>query len=303
MVGEQSQSDGTYKIAEVSVKDLEFLEKNARYMSQEMFRNLVDNIKRDGALSSMPLCWKHGDKYRVLSGNHRCAAAIEAGLEKVMVMYIDKDLSRQEQIAIQISHNAIDCKDDLVILKELWGELEDIDLKYYAGLDDKLLEDMEKISMSALVDAKLDFRSVTFLFLPNELKKLEAVVKQLSNYVTENSTIYVNRFEDFKRLLRVQSKTQASYDIKNSATSLMIILDIFNRHQEDLINGYMNENEELIHKNKVPLSSIFGDDYISADSAIVLKKALEKSIDSGMVKSKCKLDFLKILADKYLTGE
>ena len=83
----------------------------------------------------------------------------------------------------------------------------------------------------------------------------------------------------------------------------MVILDIFNRHQEDLINGYMNENEELIHKNKVPLSSIFGDDYISADSAIVLKKALEKSIDSGMVKSKCKLDFLKILADKYLTGE
>ena len=68
-----------YKLALVNVSELEFLEKNARYMTNEMFRNLVDNIKRDGGLSSVPLCWKHDDKYRVLSGNHRCRAAIEAG--------------------------------------------------------------------------------------------------------------------------------------------------------------------------------------------------------------------------------
>ena len=56
MVEEQARTNGQYKIATVDVKDLEFLEKNARYMTAEMFHNLVDNVKRDGCLSSMPLC-------------------------------------------------------------------------------------------------------------------------------------------------------------------------------------------------------------------------------------------------------
>ena len=303
MVEEQARSNGQYKIATVDVKDLEFLEKNARYMTAEMFHNLVDNVKRDGGLSSMPLCWKHGDKYRILSGNHRCAAAIEAGLQEVTVLYTDKELSKQEQIAIQISHNAIDGKDDLVVLKELWDELEDVDLKYYAGLDDKTLEEMEKVSMAALADVKLDFHSTTFLFLPNELEKLDDIIGQAARYTAASDSVYLNQLEDFKRLLKAQNKTQASFNVKNSATSLMLILDIFNRHQEDLTEGYIDDNGELIHKNKVPLSSVLGDDYVSAEVAVALKKAIEKAIGKGDVQAKSKVDFLQQMAEKYLAGD
>ena len=303
MVEEKSQSNSQYKIATVNIKDLEFLEKNARYMTAEMFKNLVDNIKRDGGLSSMPFCWKHGDKYKILSGNHRCAAAIEAGLQEITVLYTDRELSKQEQIAIQISHNAIDGKDDLVVLKELWDELEDIELKYYAGLDDKVLEEMEKVSMAALADVKLNFHSATFLFLPEELEKLDDIVSQTASCVSASDEVYLNRLDDFKRLLKAQNKTQASFNVKNSATSLMLILDIFNRHQEDLTEGYISDSEELIHKNKVPLSTVLGDDYVSAETALLLKKAIEKAVGKGDIQAKSKENFLNQMAEKYLAGE
>ncbi len=311
MVEEKSQlevvndklKDFPYKLDVIDTKDLEFLDKNARYMTNEMFRNLVDNIKKDGQLSSVPLCWKHGDKYRVLSGNHRCQAAIEAGITEVLVLYTDKELSKQEQIAIELSHNAIDGKDDMSILKELWDEIDDVGLKYYAGLDDKTQEEMEKAAISALAEVKLDYRTLTFMFLPNELDKLDKAFEHAIEHGGIQDTVYINRLEDFKRLLDAQSKTQAAYDIKNSATSLMMILDIFRSHEEDLYNGYADEEGELKHKGSVPVSSVLGKDYIPAETAVLLKKAVDRMCDKGEIDGKQKTDFLKVMAERYLSGE
>lgn len=292
-----------YKLALVDVRDLDFLEKNARYMTNEMFRNLVDNIKRDGGLSSVPLCWKHDGKYRVLSGNHRCMAAIEAGLQEVLVLFTDRELSKQEQIAIELSHNAIDGKDDMAILKELWDEIDDVSLKYYAGLDDKMLEEMEKAALTALSEVKLDYRSLTFLFLPHEVDALEEAFAHAVECGGLQDIVYINRIEDFKRLLDAQSKVQASYDVKNSATSLMLILDVFWKHQDDLQQGYISEEGELKHKNKVPLSSVFGDDIVPAELALLLKKALDRMIGRGEIEAKQRFDFLRVMAERYLAGD
>lgn len=292
-----------YKLALVDVRDLEFLEKNARYMTNEMFRNLVDNIKRDGGLSSVPLCWKHDGKYRVLSGNHRCMAAIEAGLQEVLVLFTDRELSKQEQIAIELSHNAIDGKDDMAILKELWDEIDDVSLKYYAGLDDKMLEEMEKAALTALSEVKLDYRSLTFLFLPHEVDALEEAFAHAVECGGLQDVVYINRIEDFKRLLDAQSKVQVSYDVKNSATSLMLILDVFWKHQEDLQQGYISEEGELKHKNKVPLSSVFGDDIVPAELALLLKKALDRMIGRGEIEAKQRFNFLRVMAERYLAGD
>lgn len=292
-----------YKLAVVDVKDLEFLQKNARYMTNEMYRNLVDNIKKDGGLSSVPFCWKHDGKYRVLSGNHRSAAAIDAGMKEILVMYTDKDLSNQEQIAIELSHNAIDGKDDMAILKELWDEIEDVGLKYYAGLDDKTLDEMEKVALATLSEVKLDFRSLSFLFLPHEVERMNKAFEQAAKLGGLQDTIYVNRIEDFKNLLNAQAKVQASFDVKNSATALMIILDIFKRHEDDLKDGYIAQDESLKHKGNVPISSILGKDYVSAETALKLKKAVDKMKSRGEIDKKNLVDFIQKAAEKYLDGE
>lgn len=68
---------------EIDPKEIKLLNLNARYMRHEEFKQLVDNIRRDGQLTSTPfLCREPNGKYLCLSGNHRTKAAIEAGLEK-----------------------------------------------------------------------------------------------------------------------------------------------------------------------------------------------------------------------------
>ena len=76
-----------YRLELAAPDELGLLEKNARYMKAEQFQNLVENVKKDGNLSSLPLCYREKDgKLRVLSGNHRVMAARQAGVEQVLVL-------------------------------------------------------------------------------------------------------------------------------------------------------------------------------------------------------------------------
>jgi hypothetical protein len=71
-----------YTLDVADPKAIKLLNKNARYMSHEMFENLTANIKRDGGLASIPLCYREPDGgLLVLSGNHRVQAAVNAGIE------------------------------------------------------------------------------------------------------------------------------------------------------------------------------------------------------------------------------
>jgi ParB-like nuclease domain len=310
MVGNESQQvqkinaklAGGFKLAIVPIDQLEFLEKNARFMKNETFQNLVNNIKRDGGLSQLPFCWLTPEgKYRILSGNHRCKAAIEAGLTEVPVIYTDKDLTKDEQIAIQLSHNSIVGEDDPIILQELYAEIEDLDMKYYSGLDDKVLDQLEKVQIDGITEAQLDYLTVSFLFLPEEREELFNAFEKAKDEI--NSETVLARFEDFDRLLEAQDKVQKSYNIHNGATSLMVILDIFMRHQEDLKSGYLDEEGEPTHKNFVPISSVIGTDEIPAQAAAVLNRAVEKALSKGDITKKNKWQLIEYLAAEYLSGE
>jgi hypothetical protein len=46
-------------------------------MRHETYAQLVANIRRDGKLTSVPFAFRDGEKYTVLSGNHRVRAAID----------------------------------------------------------------------------------------------------------------------------------------------------------------------------------------------------------------------------------
>jgi hypothetical protein len=124
-----------YRLELAAPDELRLLEKNARYMKAEQFQNLVENVKKDGNLSSLPLCYREKDgKLRVLSGNHRVMAARQAGVKQVLVLVIADEKDVDERLAIQLSYNAIAGQNDLVILKELWESIQDVQARMYAGL-------------------------------------------------------------------------------------------------------------------------------------------------------------------------
>ena len=73
---------------EIDPREIKLLETNARYMKHEEFNRLVENIRRDGKLTSTPfLCKDDDDRWLCLSGNHRTRAAIEVGLPTITSCY------------------------------------------------------------------------------------------------------------------------------------------------------------------------------------------------------------------------
>ena len=224
---------GKFGVAIVSLEHLDLLEKNARYMTNEQFRNLVSNIKRDGALSSVPFCVRAGERYRVLSGNHRVAAAREAGLSEIIILYRSETMSRDEEGAAVISHNAISGQDDLQTLRELYEEIRDVELRYYSGLDDVILEKMEKLSLPPLSEIPLEFRQLSFVFLPEEADRPEAVFGQSMDKVRGDSA-YLARFGEYDRFLDNMETVKKAANVKNVAAIFMLMLDILERHMDEL---------------------------------------------------------------------
>lgn len=198
-------------------------------MPREQFQNLVENVKRDGELSSVPLCVVRDGAYHVLSGNHRVKAAVAAGLDEILVMYTNAPLAREQQIAIQLSHNAIVGQDDPALLKELFNEINDLALKAYSGLDDKLMGQVDALGGSGFTPVRLDFRTVTFLMLPEEESHLEQMLEAAADEAKRADVTYVGRLGDFERLVKAISRVQKARNIKNAAVALAVILDAFER--------------------------------------------------------------------------
>jgi hypothetical protein len=221
------------KLALVDPKELKLLDKNARYMDKETFDQLVSNIRRDGALESVPLCHKEGEVMTVLSGNHRVMAAREAGLPQIVVLYLDKPLSKGVKIAKQISHNAIVGKDDPVILKDLWGELDDIALRMYAGLDSETLKELEKLEFTSISESHMDFKAVTLAFLPEEAEALKEAVAY-ADVIFSGEEAYLLSRKHFDLVFNLVADIKEKFNIVNNPTAIVKIMELARERLDEL---------------------------------------------------------------------
>ena len=154
-------------------------------MTDAMFSQLVENIRRDGCLTSVPLvCETQGGKLEVLSGNHRVMAAIKAGLEEADVMEVTTPLGREQRIAIQLSHNAIAGLDDPSILTELWADL-DFAFKEYSGLTEEDLAGITEIDATGISVEAPGYEEITLAFLPEEKEAFITLLGRMAEAKTE----------------------------------------------------------------------------------------------------------------------
>ena len=289
------------KILRVDPRELKLLEVNARFMKQDEFQKLVANIKRDGCLTQLPFCCKDPveRKWLVLSGNHRVQAAIEAGLEEIDIQATNKRLTKDEMIAIQLSHNAICGQDDMAILKELYGAIDDISMKKYSGLNDETLKLLEKVSADSISSPSLDYQIINMLFLPSEVKEIQRALKEFKSEIEANPTL-VARFEDYEEFMNTMNDVGKGKVVKNTALTFMCMLRLAQHNIEQLKETWMVEAKP---KDMVPLASILGRSDIKASEGIELNKALELLADRGKIKRKDKVSGLLMLAQYYLEHE
>lgn len=215
-----------YQLAYVSpVDDCISLQKNAHYMEKETLDKLVYNVSEDGFLSQLPLGMKRKEdgKYLILSGNHRLKASIKSGLQYILILYID-EVSKDKQIAYQLSHNALVGKDDMQMLKEIYSEIESIDAKEFSGLNGIQFVDVEKLNVSSINDGDIELTEMKFLFIESRKNDVENVLKELNNQkIDEKTSIVVGSFEAF---IRTMTEVKNAFNIKSNTVAFGRMIDI-----------------------------------------------------------------------------
>ncbi|MBB3665949.1 hypothetical protein FB384_004908 [Prauserella sediminis] len=270
-----------------TLADLTPLDTNARYMRQETYQRLVENLREDGELTSTPLIYSGGEydegRELILSGNHRVQAAVDAGIVEADCKLITQNLPKARQVALQLSHNAIEGEDDIAILKQLYESIEDIDYRGYAGLDDKTLELLDKVDLESLSEANLDFHTVQLTFLPPEADAARDALESLSKAVDET---WLAAYRDYNPMLDALAAAHSSHNIGNVATALGVLIALTENHLTDLQEGYLSpESAEPLHQGHVGLEVVFGSRTVPATTAAAMTKALKTATDSGEIEA------------------
>lgn len=216
---------------EVAPREIVLIKENARFMSAAMFGRLVENIKRDGCLSSAPLCYKKGKKLICLSGNHRTKAAIEAGLKKIMVMVIRTKLDQDQLRAIQLSHNAINGEDNIETLKLIWEKIKSVEAKLYTGLSKESIENL-KFPIVPPIDAKLDFEQITLLFLGEEADTIRDIAIECKRRGVLSKENWLETIENYKTIAEAVQTVCTREKVYNMATAFLVMADYAQRYMQ-----------------------------------------------------------------------
>lgn len=289
------------RIQQFDPKALKLLTLNARFLPKEQYSRLVENVKKDGRLTSVPFACRNDDgTYLILSGNHRVMAAIDAGLKDIDVMTTDDSLSEAQRVAIQLSHNSIAGQDDPAVLTQLFEKLEEVDWKLYSGLDDKNLELLMKVVPIPIVETPLEYRTVGLVFLPSGLDEAKKSLEEAKTLSKHDET-WLAMSPEYQRWLTNIDDAAASAGVSNLAIALKVVFDVFEHHKADL--GQLWDNDAVDPHAFVPLVSLTGRTSIPVVEARELKKAVEKIVGQGKVNAKKPYEALAYMATFYLQHE
>ncbi|MEW2568339.1 hypothetical protein [Streptomyces sp. NPDC047070] len=284
-------------------KTLTGLELNARYMRHEQYQQLVSNLREDEALTSTPFIWHDtatGLRH-ILSGNHRVKAAIEAGIEEIHWLETSEPLTESKRLAIQISHNSIAGEDDLAILKTIYEKIDEIDLRQYAGIDDATLELLAELDSPSLGEANLSFQTLAIVFLPDDLKDAQDVLRDALGLASSSDAVWVTALRQYDQTMAALDLASKSSDVTNVATALGLILESFKDHAGELVDAwYDRDTGDPKHHGMAPLVTLFHTDAMPTKGAAIVEKALQQAVARGDIPAEHRHRALELWARQYL---
>ena len=222
-----------WKLAEVPIEKLQESELNANVMTDAYFNRLVENIKISGGLSSAIGCVKKGEVYQIFSGHHRYRAAIQLRYKVVPVIYADeKDMTTDELIALQTSHNSLHGEDDKGILRRLFEQIQSIEFKEFANID---INEITPISIDSVgFGVEQEQYSVSLIFY----KKEKAMLEELLGIITEQTAshdmvILTEADENEEYYLQLMKAIERKYQIKSTSTRFQKLLELAKKALDD----------------------------------------------------------------------
>jgi len=191
-------------------------------MAEPEFNRLVDNLRHDGVLTSLPLVYRG----EILSGNHRVQAAIKAGIVDADVIEITSELDEQQRRAIQLSHNALTGKDDPNVLREIYESLSLDWQKYSAVYEEMFKLDEAKAVTLGIPIAK--YQELVVAFLPEDRAAFYEFAMTLERRY-KKADVIVGEVSSFDAFFEAILAVKEGRNIGNTGTALRVMADIVSR--------------------------------------------------------------------------
>ena len=223
-----------WKQAIVSIDQLEETQVNANKMSEAAFNRLVENIRISGGLSSAIGCYRRAEdgKFVIFSGNHRKKAAELLRILEVPVIYAEEaDLTKDEIIALQLSHNSLHGYDDKGILARLFAEIQQVDFKEFANITIDEVKPIDTKGVSFSVDS--EHYTVSLIFYRKDYELLQELFGVITDATKKSDLVLLTdgdqNEDDYWHLVK---EVREKYNILSTNTTFAKILELAKKQMD-----------------------------------------------------------------------
>ncbi len=277
------------KIARVNIEELREQDLNARSMDSKMFERLTANIKNDQRLESLPFVAETDAGLEIVSGHHRVRACRSAGVTEIFIILDDTGLSRSKIRSKQLSHNSIQGEDNQQLVKEIYALIDDAEDKLAAYIDAGIEEMFDKVTTKD-VTFDLSVQTVLVNFMSYEREVFERVADRLN---ATYDAIYAADLASIDPFMAAIKRVGKEYDIRAMNTTFSKMAEI--------VQTYLGDDVE--EDERVALRDIFKSAYVPAESADVIRLAIEKAEKDGDITKNNRWQLIEYLCGDYLSGK
>lgn len=226
-------TEDRWKYDKVDISLIDEAEMNANEMTGEDFATLCDNIGKSG-MSSVPCCYKKDNgRFVMISGHHRLRACKKLRYRTIGILWCDEsDLSNDEIIAIQLSHNSLHGQDNTSILKKLFEQIKSVDFKKFAhvNIDEIAPVNTEGINIYAM---KANFVFSIILY-PDSFQNLDELYGDIREQAKKSDALILADQTNEELLMKLQSEIGKQYDIKSPAIAFAKLLELANERLTEI---------------------------------------------------------------------
>nr|DAI47220.1 MAG TPA: ParB protein [Caudoviricetes sp.] len=220
------ETENRWKYEKVDINLIDEADMNANEMTGEDFSQLCDNIGKSG-LSSVPSCYKkENGRFVMISGHHRLRACKKLHYKTIGILYcLESELSKDEIIAIQLSHNSLHGHDNTSILKKLFEQIQSVDFKQFAHVN---VDEIPPVSTDGISVFALKENFVfTVVLYPDSFDSLDELFGDIREQASKSDAlILANEKENERLLLKLQTEIGKQYDIKSPSISFAKLLEL-----------------------------------------------------------------------------
>lgn len=228
------ETEERWKYDKVDISLIDEADMNANEMTGEDFATLVDNIGKSG-LSSVPCCYKKADgRFVMISGHHRLRACKKLHYKTIGILWCEEsELSKDEIIAIQLSHNSLHGQDNQSILKKLFEQIQSVDFKKFAHIN---IDEISPVSTEGIsIFAMKENFVFSIILYPNSFENLDELFGDIREQSRKSDAlILASQEENEMLLLKLQQDIGNQFNIKSPSITFAKLLELAKERLDEI---------------------------------------------------------------------